>query len=210
MKKYKSKTTNNTQQKKRENIQYKYFMTTIVIGVIHYYFFESHYIGSDNRYALFVFWLPVLVGLVLIVRLNILSIDWNDILPTIKKEKNILLKIIYLPFLFFVHFILSVIIFWIPSNIIWDSINKLESDKNQIETYTLKINDFHHSSGKGGSNRIRFRFKGENESIKTSFQDIKPYLNKNPDDFKVIIDLKKGIWNYYLIESWDIKEVPNQ
>ena len=28
------------------------------------------------------------------------------------------------------HFIFSVIMFWIPSNIIWDSLNKIEANKN--------------------------------------------------------------------------------
>ena len=154
MRKNRPKTINKTKQKKRQDIQYKYFMTTIVIGVIHYFFLESHYIGSDSRYDLFVFWLPVVVGLILIVRFNVLSIDWNGIIPTIKKEKNIFYKIIYLPFLFLLHFMLSVIIFWIPSNIIWDSLNKIESNKNQIETYELKVDDFQRSTGKGGSNRI--------------------------------------------------------
>ena len=210
MRKYRPKTVINSRQKKQEDIKNKYLITTIVIGLIHYYFIESIYIGRDNRYYLFVFWIPVLVGLVLIIKFNILSIDWNDILPTIKNEKNIFIKIIYIPLLFSMHFILSVIIFWIPSNIIWDSINKIESNKNQIETHTLKVNGFHHHSGRGGSNRIRFNFKGEKESIKTSYQDIKPYLEKNPDDFQVIIEVKKGIWSYYVLQSWDIKEVSNQ
>jgi hypothetical protein len=200
---------NKTKQKKREEFYYKYFITTLVIGVIHYYFFESHYLGSDTRYDLFVFWIPVIVGFTLIVWYNILSIDWNDILPTIKKEKNIFYKIIYVPFLFLMHFMLSIMIFWIPSNIIWDSINKIQSNKNDIEMYTLKVDNFHHSTGKSGSNQIRFIFNGEYESIKVSYQDIKPYLDQNPNDFQVIIEVKKGIWNYYVLQTWDIEVVPN-
>lgn len=200
---------NKTREKKREEIYYKYLIATILVGVIHYYFIESDYIGGDYRYDLFVFWIPVIVGLFLIVKFNILLIDWNDILPDIRKEKNIFYKIIYLPFLFLIHFMLAVMLFWIPSNIIWDGINKIESNKNVIETYTLKVYDFHHSTGKGDSNRIRFTFNGEKESIKTSYQDIIPYLDKNPDDFEVTIEVKKGIWNYYILESWDIKELPN-
>lgn len=115
---------NKTREKKREEIQYKFLIAILVIGVIHYYFFESEYIGSDNRYDLFVFWIPVIVGLFLIVKFNILSIDWKDILPTIRKKKNIFYKIIYLPFLFLMHFMLAVMLFWIPSNIIFDGINK--------------------------------------------------------------------------------------
>ena len=49
----------------------------------------------------------------------------------------------------------------------------------------------------------------KNESIKTSFKDIEPFLEKNPDNFQIIIEVKKGIWNYYILESWKIKEVLN-
>jgi hypothetical protein len=205
----KPNSVNKTKQNKREEFYYKYFITTLVIGVIHYYFFESHYLGSDFRYDLVVFWTPVVVGLILIVRYNILSMDWHDILPAIKKEKNIFYKIIYAPFLFIMHFMLSVLIFWIPSNIIWDSINKIESNKNDSKKYTLKVDNFHHSTGKGGSNQIQFIFKGKNENIKVSYQDIKPYFDQNPNDFQVIIEVKKGIWNYYVLQSWDIEVVPN-
>jgi hypothetical protein len=97
--------------------------------------------------------------------------------------------------------------FWIPSNIIFDSINKIESNKNVIETYILKVHDFHHSTGRSGSNLIRFIFKGKKERIRVSYEDIKPYLDKNPDDFQVSIEVKKGIWNYYILETWDIKEL---
>jgi hypothetical protein len=207
--KSKSSKINKTREKKREEIQYKFLIAILVIGVIHYYLFESEYIGDDNRYDLFVFWIPVVVGLFLIVKFNILSIDWNDILPTIRKEKNIFHKIIYLPFLFLMHFMLAVMYFWIPSNIIFDSINKIESNKNVIETYTLKVHDFQHSSGRSGSNLIRFIFKGKKERIRVSYEDIKPYLDKNPDDFQVSIEVKKGIWNYYITETWDIKELSN-
>ena len=209
MRKNTSKTINKTKQKKREEFQYKYLMATIAIGVIYHFFFESYSIGSDTRYDVFVFWLPVIIGLILIVSFNVLSIDWNDILPTIKKERNIFYKIIYFPFLVLMHFMLSIIIFWIPADIIWDNFNRMESNKNQTETYITKADKFQRSTGRSGSNKIYFSFKGKSESIRTSFKDIKPFLEKNPNDYEVIVDLKKGIWNYYVLQSWDIKEVSN-
>lgn len=205
-----SKTINKTKEKKREEFQYKYLMATIAIGVIYHYFFESYSIGSDSRYDVFVFWLPVTIGLLLIVRFNVLSIDWKDILPTIKKEKNIFYKIIHIPFLILMHFMLSVIIFWLPANIIWDTLNKIESNKNPVETYIIKADEFHRSTGRRSSNKIYFTFKGKTESIRTTYEDIKSFLDKNPNNFRVIIDVKKGIWNYYVLQSWDIKEVSNQ
>lgn len=207
--KSKSSKKNKTKQKKREEIQYQFLIAVIAVGFIYYFFFESEYIGGDYKYDLFVFWIPVIVGLLLIVKFNILSIDWNDILPTLKEEKNIFSKIIYLPLLFLLHFFLAVMYFWIPANIIFDVFNKIESNNNIIETYTLKVDEFHHSSGRSGSTLVRFTFKDKKERIKVSYKDIKPYLDKNPDDFQVKIEVKKGIWNYYILETWDIKELSN-
>ena len=204
-----SKKPNKTKQKKHEEIRYRYLIAAMVIGLFYYMFIESKCIGGDIRYDFFIFWIPVLSGLILIIKFNFLSVQWNEIFSLLRKEKNFFLKIIYLPILFLKHFIVSVIFFWIPSNIVWDCVNKIESKKSLIETYVLTVYDFHSSSGRTGSNKIRFKFKDEIESIKTSFKDIEPFLEKNPDNFKVIIEVKKGIWNYYILESWEIKEVLN-
>ncbi len=204
-----SKKLNKTKQKKYEEIRYRYLIASMVIGLLYYMFIESQYIGGDKRYDFFIFWIPVLIGLILIIKFNFLSVQWNEIFPTLRNEKNVFLKIIYIPILFLKHFIISVIFFWIPSNIVWDCVNKIESYKSPIETYVLTVYDFHSSSGRTGSNKIRFKFKDETESIKTSYKDIEHYLKKNPEDFQVIIEVKKGIWNHYILESWEIKEGVN-
>ena len=203
----KIKKLNKTKQKKLEEIRYRYLIATMVIGLFYYMFIESQYIGGDIRYDFFIFWIPVLIGLILIIKFNFLSVQWNEIFPTLRKEKNVFLKIIYLPILFLKHFIISVIFFWIPSSIVWDCVNKIESNNSPIESHVLTVYDFHSSSGRTGSNKIRFKFRDKTESIKTSYKDIEPFLEKNPDNFQVIIEVKKGIWNYYILESWEIKEV---
>ena len=211
MKKYqlKTPTINKTKQKKKDEILYKYFITAIVIFSLYHLFIESHYLGSDCKYDLYVFWIPTLLGFFIALKFNLFQIDWKCCISDLKKEKNFFYKFFTIPFLILAHFVFALIMFWMPSNIIWDAINKIESNNNQIETYVLKVNEFHRSSGKGSANRIRFVFNEKNESIKTSFKDIEPFLEKNPDNFQIIIEVKKGIWNYYILESWKIKEVLN-
>jgi len=101
------------------------------------------------------------------IKFNLL-IDWKDCIKDLKKEKNFFYKFFTIPFFILVHFVFAVLMFWMPSNIIWDSINKMESNKNSIETYVLTVNDFHHSTRSRGSAGIWFNFKGEKEYIKTS------------------------------------------
>lgn len=204
MKKYKSKTSNinKTRQKKRDAILYKYFMATIAICVIHYIFIAYHYLGSDYRYDLFVFWIPTLIGIIITIKFDLLQFDWKDFIPDLKKEKNFFRKVFTIPFLILVHFMFSVIMFWMPSNVIWDIVNKIEAHNNRVEVFTLKVEKFYKASK--GSDKIYFKFKNESESVSVKYQDIKPYLDKNPSNYSIKLEVRKGIWNYYIIDSYDI------
>ncbi|WP_310559240.1 hypothetical protein [Flavobacterium sp.] len=94
--------------------------------------------------------------------------------------------------------------FGFSANLIWNYFNKVETNKNQIEVFNLKINAFRRTTGKGGSNCIIFPFKGNQEVIKISYDNIKPYLNQNSNDYILVLDVRKGIWDYYKLENWDI------
>ena len=54
-----------------------------------------------------------------------------------------------------------------------------------------------------------YDFLNNEESISVKYSEIKPFLNKNIDNLKIEIKVKKGIWNHYILESWHIKEVLN-
>jgi len=203
MRKIKPKFQNKTRQKKKVAILYRSFMTAIAVFVLHYMFIESHYLGSDYRYDLYVFWIPTLIGFFVALKFNLFQIDWKDCITDLKKEKNFFIKIITIPLLILAHFIFAVIMFWMPSNIIWDGLNKMESKNKRIEVFSVPVKQFSLSSK--GSDRIYFYINNDLESIPVSYKDIKPYLDKNPSNYKVKIEVRKGLWNHYVLESWDIK-----
>ncbi|SEP58211.1 hypothetical protein [Flavobacterium urocaniciphilum] len=205
MKKHKPKTSgiNKTRQKKRQAFLNKYFMTAVGLFLLYYIFIESHYIGTDIRYEVFVFWIPVLTGIFVSIKFNFFQVDWNDIISDLKKEKNYFYKIITIPTLVLMYFIFGVIMFWMPSNIIWDIANKIEASNNKIEVFQFTVKEFCKTSK--GPDMILFYFKNNLESIHVDSQSIKPYLDKNPKNYKVEIDVKKGLWNHYILESWDIR-----
>ncbi len=123
-----SKYQHKNNQKKRKNIMYESIIVLLIIFVLYGFFIESSYIGKDYRYDIFVFCIPILIGLFIAIRFNLLELDYKKINSNIKKEK-IHIKIIYSLLISLIFFIFSIIMFWIPSNIIWDVLNKIEARK---------------------------------------------------------------------------------
>lgn len=204
MKIHKPKTSgiNKTRQKKRAKIEGKIFFNIIVIGLVYYIFFESKSIGGDYRYDLFVFWMPTLIGFFLSIKYFSFSEYWSSLIPDIKKEKRFILKIFYPIFLTVITFTYCVILYWMPCNVIWDCINKYVANKNRTEVFIVPVTQFKEVSK--SPDRIDFYMNNKFESIPVASEVIKPYLGKNPKNYKIKIKVKKGIWNYYVLEDFDI------
>jgi hypothetical protein len=116
------------------------------------------------------------------------------------------MKIFYPIFLVIMTFMYSVMMFWMPSNIIWDIFNKIEAQNNRIEIFQYPIEKF--NGGKRES--IGFYFNENWETIPVHYEVVNPYLDKNPHNYKIKIEVRKGFWNHYILESWEIKEVVNR
>lgn len=194
----------NSQDKKEEkgNLLYKFLIISIITFVLYSIFIESSYIGKDYRYNIFVFWTPTLIGSFIVIRFNFLGIDLKKIYSKLKKEKKIHIKIICILLVNLALFMFSIIMFWIPSNIIWDVLNKIESQKNNMEVLSVRVEKFTKSRH---SNKIYFKFKNRTESIKVSSKTINLYIDKNPSNYIIEIGVKKGIWNHYIIDNWNIE-----
>ena len=203
-KKFETKTAFKTRVKKRAKIEEKIFIGILVLGVIYYLFFESLSFGEDYRYTLYVFWLPTILGFIFSVKYSFIAQYWRSLLIDLKKEKYFVMKIFYPLFLVAMTFMYSVIMFWMPSNIIWDGVNKIESITNKIEVYNLPVDEFHEGYGRRDRDKICFRFKNQPESIPVSSEFIKSYSEKNPKNYRLKLEVRKGIWSYYVYESFEI------
>ena len=199
---YKSKYQHMKKQTKGGKFLFKSFIALIIVFVLYSLFIESSYIGKDYRYNIFVFWIPILIGLFIAIRFNILGLDYKKIYSELKKERKIYIKIIYILLINFVLFMFSIIMFWIPSNIIWDILNKIESQKNKVEVVSIPVEKFTKSRQ---SNKIYFKFNNQIESIKVSSKRINQFIDKNPNNYIVEIGVKKGIWNYYVVDYLNVK-----
>lgn len=131
--------------KRNKNFLYQYFILLLFIGVLYHIFIESSYIGKDYRYNIFVFWIPIFIGFFIAIKFNTLGLDYKKIYSEVKKEKKIHIKIIYILLVNLIFFMFSIIMFWIPSNIIWDILNKIESQKNKVEMVSIPVEKFKNS-----------------------------------------------------------------
>lgn len=204
-KKFETKSAFKTRVKKRAKKEETIFFGIIITAVIYYIFFDSLSFGGDYRYDLFVFWLPTMLGFFVAIKYSFVAEYWSSLLVEIIKENHFLLKIFYPLFLVIITFMYSIMMFWMPSNIIWDIFNKIEAQNNRIEIFQYPIEKF--NGGKTES--IGFYFNKSWETIPVHYEVVKPYLDKNPHNYKIKLEVRKGLWNHYVLESWDIEEVKN-
>lgn len=194
---------NLTRKKKIEERNYRIFIGFAIANVIYWRFFEPLIFGQDMRYTIFVFWIPMVLGVITCSILNVFEFSWRELFSDLKKEKNILWILFYPIFFLLMHMVFSFMIFGFTSRVIWDTINTAESKNNTIEVFHLPIEQFS-KGGRKSNPKIYFRFNNNLESIPVEKETIKPYLNANPNDYTIILEVRKGIWNHYVYESWDL------
>ena len=193
-------------KKKKEELQYRIFLGFVFSNIVYFYFIENKLFGSDIKYYIFFFGIPVILGFVFSSVYNIFGVSWKEMFLEIKKRNNFF-RGMYDIFLFFLgNIVFSYITFGLLANLAWNFINIYEANKNQIETYYLPVKEFHRTKGKG-SDIIYFRFKDNLESIQVDYQTINPYLDQQPKDYKIVLEVRKCIWNHYALESWDLIKV---
>ncbi|MFY7937599.1 MAG: hypothetical protein ACOVOQ_09485 [Flavobacterium sp.] len=178
---------------------YRIVIGLLIFGLIYYYFIQPNTIGHDIRYNIYIFWTPVLAG---IIALGIYRKQFliNEFIT----KKGFTLKTL-MTFLYFLEGIfVSYLIFGQIANITWSTINQNVAKGNSIETINCELTKFY--IGKNSNNGIYYKFHDRSERIKTDYQTIKYYLDKDPKNYKLEIKAQKGIWNYYLLKDWSIKE----
>jgi len=182
---------------------YKVLIVLVIISLIYRAFFKAHTVGHDYRYTLFVVSLPILIGVVL------LGYYRRDFLKKRIFESNkLLIKSILILFYLIQGLLFSYISIGVASEATWNYFNKKTAKENFTETFQCKITGFLTQTGSMNPG-FYFLFQGKNEAIRSDYNTMKNYLKKNPDNYEVIIQARKGIWNYYVIYDWTIKTTAN-
>jgi hypothetical protein len=94
----------------------------------------------------------------------------------------------------------------LPADAGFNYLNYKVAKKQPVTIVTLPVAKFHEGHGRRATYKIYFDFEGNTESLSTSHESIKYYIAHKDKKNYIRINIRKGIWNYYLVEDWAVVE----
>jgi hypothetical protein len=185
-------------EKKTERIHYSLLILALIFCVVNLAFIESKTIGGDNKFEIYIFLLPTIIGIIFfgIYRKEFLIRKYLSF-------KETYLKLYVIVFYLLQGILVSYLSFGQIASVIWNYINKYEADKNPTEIVICKVTGFYTKKNP----KISFDFNNQTEVFNVSSEMNRENYNRNPKDFELEITIKKGIWNYYIVEHWKLKNI---
>ncbi|MFK7970041.1 MAG: hypothetical protein AB8F95_06715 [Bacteroidia bacterium] len=178
-------------------VLYRTLIASLIIWFVHSLLFGEATIGGEH-YGLYVMLIPTIVGVVayLIYRRAFL-------IRNLYSLESLLQKLLFVGFQFFVAFVFAFLTFGLVAHITWNHWNKSVAYASPTEIIYCEIHEF--DDRKRGSDMIYFNFQDHYESISVSYQTIKSYLDKDPDDYVLRLIVREGVWQHYIIEKMSVE-----
>ncbi|MHA3788057.1 hypothetical protein ACX0HA_07590 [Flavobacterium hauense] len=186
-------------QRTRDKAVYAGFIACVVLFVA-IYWFKPLTIGTDGTHTFFVIVLPILAGISLLIsyRKKIFNTEAIAAVTNIWHKIGLSIIIPLLASLF------SFIIFGTIANLAFEISNYYAAKHSRQQTVVLPVDEFHIGRGSKAKHTIRFNFKGEKEYIKVSRNFIDQYVRETNSKHQIKLKLRKGLWNHYLVDDFDI------
>lgn len=207
--KYKKVPTQTSKKKdkdtKLDRLKYKILIGFMIAKAVHYLFIEKPLIGGNSNYLLIKYWIPILIGFFVLViyekkHFKGIHIDKKKWLPDISA----------LLMLGLMGIVGSTLTFGTISEIIWEQWNRVEIKNSLTETIESDVVEFINNSREVSGAKIGFKFQGKYETMSVHPSVIDKYNDKKPNEYKLILKLRKGLQDTYVIDSWKIKQyLPN-
>jgi len=102
--------------------------------------------------------------------------------------------------------LLSFAVFGLMADVGFNYLNYKAAKKNPATTVTLPVTEFHEGNGRHATYKVYFNFEGSSESLATNRETIKYFIAHKDTKKHIRIKLRKGIWNHYLVEDWEVVE----
>jgi hypothetical protein len=185
-------------EKKTERIHYSLLIFALIFCIVNLAFIESETIGHDERYVIYIFWLPTIIGIIFfgLYRREFLIRKYLSF----KKTYD---KIYVIGFYLLQGILVSYLSFGQTASVIWNYLNKKESEKNMTEIINCKVTGFYTKKNP----EVSFEFKNQTEVFNVSSETNRENYNRNPKDYELEITVQKGIWNYYIVKHWKLKNI---
>ncbi len=183
-------------EKKLDKFHYRIIVGLAIIAITYYYFIEPRTIGYDNRYTLYIFALPTIIGMLILGYYR-----RHFLINRFATNRGIMLWTFMTLFYLTQGVIFSYLSFGQVAKMSWDYINYKIAKQGYIETYNCEALEVWTTKK---SNYLSFKFNNRRETLNVSNQFIKDYKDENPNNYNVEINVQKGIWNYYLLDNWNM------
>ncbi|UPT68933.1 MAG: hypothetical protein M0D57_10045 [Sphingobacteriales bacterium JAD_PAG50586_3] len=166
----------------------------MLISAAYYLIADYDYIGHNNNYLIYIGILPVLAGLLFIgfYRRKIL-------LAELRKMRWGFSKFLVIIFLLLQGLVFSLFSFGLVAKVTWDILNKRAAGQSATEIKYCPITYFYTRK----SSVIYFKYENRSERLQVNYDSIKDLVNSKAD-YVLKLTVRKGLWNYYIIESWQI------
>ena len=79
----------------------------------------------------------------------------------------------------------------------------MKQKKNPTEIVICKVTGFYTKKNPD----ISFDFKNQTEVFNVSSEMNRENYTRNPKDYQLEITVQKGIWNYYIVKHWKLKNI---
>jgi len=192
----------NTARNKKLDKKTYIIVTGLVIINLVCNFFEPEIIGHNNKYILYFFAVPVTAGILF------LAYFFRKRLFHEYKECRFLSDKILVPcFFLLMGLFFSYLTFGLAGDLTWVYLNKTAAKKNQTEVVTCRINKFANNSYRRGGAKMYFTFQNRSESFNISNTMFKEYKGSAPKNYQLKIEGRKGIWNYFIVDSYELEEI---
>jgi hypothetical protein len=186
-------------EKKADKVNYIIFLGLALSFIIYWTCFRINIIGHDYRYFIYIFLIPTVSGIIILgyIKREFLFKRLNEAKGVFQKGFLILLYLLQ-------GFMFSYFSIGLVANIVWDYSNKKTADYYSAETIKCHLIDIYSGTSKM-SPSISFIFMGKHEILKIDHATYRQYFKSKPENLDVQLEIRKGIWNYYIIDDFVIK-----
>lgn len=186
------------QEKRFQKRSFTRIVILVLIAIIYRLVFQPKTIGESKMYDIYVFWIPVIIGVFVLAFYRRAFLMYS-----FKKNKGLILWGFMTIFYLLQGVFLSYLSFGQLALITWNILNKNVAEKSPKEIVTCDIRGYSYSRM---FYNIHFTFEGKKLSLGASSSEIDPLRGQNYKNFKIAIEVQKGIWDHYLVKDYSLIE----
>lgn len=186
-------------EKALEKKHYRIIIGFMILDVC-YFVFEPFIIGNDIRYWIFIFWIPFIAG-----KLAIGIYRKQYIINSFGRFEEFKWRFIPLGLYFIVaSMIFSYIILGMTVRMGFKTACYLTAKRNPTELIIYDVNGFMIDLPVRSHKYISGKLNDDFEEFPCSYKYLEQYKDANPKDYVIMVTARKGVWNHYYVEDWEV------